>query len=311
MIDALDTRKLRMFVTTVREGSMRRASKILSVTPSALSHGIQSLESGIGTRLLERNGPKISPSPIGWKLFHEAVDILSRLEDAAARFSENGQTQKEQLSVGLTNIGCSHLFPAIIREFRESCPQVSLKLEIGETDHLLNRLNERRIDLAIGPFQRDYSDLIQTQIGNDELVYIVHPSHSWAGETRITKAHIAKQPLIIPSADSATYSLIDARYRELRLPLKHFVELNDEDGIKQLVCLNMGTGIVPGWIAREEIRDGRLVAFPMPRRPLERRWTIVHHPILPRNMADHLFVATAAAVAQSLLRTVPLKARTV
>ena len=194
-----------------------------------------------------------------------------------------------------------------MREFRESCPNVSLKLEVGDTDYLIQRLNERLLDITIAPIQRDYADFQQTQIGEDELVYIVHPSHPWAQASKLDKASLADQRLIIPVVRSNTYNLIDARYREIRLPLEPFIEMNNEEAIKQLVSLNMGIGIVPSWIAREEIASGRLHAFPMPKRPLYRRWTISHHSSVPRDLTEFLFLGTSKAAAKNLIRKIDLQ----
>lgn len=297
-----------MFVATVKEGSMRKAGATLFLTPSALSHGIKALEESLGTKLLERNSSKVAPTEVGKQFFNEAIDILARLETATNRFSGGGgQQQAQQLHIGLTNTGCSYILPGIVREFRESCPHVSLKLELGDTDYLINRLNERLIDIAIAPIQREYDDIAQTQIGEDELVYIVHPSHPWVAAGKLERKSLADQRLIIPAVSSNTYNLIDARYREIRLPLKPFIELNNEDAIKELVSLNMGTGIVPSWIAKREIEQGRLHAFQAPKRPLVRRWTISHHTSVPRNISELLFIGTTEAVAKNIIRSFSVK----
>jgi len=302
MNDLVDTKKLRMFVTTVQEGSMSMASVKLFVTPSALSHGIKALEESMSVELLIRKGPKVTPTEIGQKFFNEAAEILARLDSATARFSGGAHERQEQLHIGMTSTACSNILPGIVREFRESCPNVSLRLEVGDTDELIERLNERLIDIAIAPIQRDYNEIQQTMIGEDELVYIVHPSHAWAQASKLDRQTLANQQLIIPAVRSNTYNLIDAHYREIRLPLEPFIELNDEDAIKQLVLLNMGVGIVPSWIAKEEIRRGHLHAFPTPKRPLRRRWTISHHSGVPRNLTEFLFIGTTKAVVRNIIR---------
>lgn len=286
---------------------MRRASVKLCLTPSALSHGIKALEESLGTALLDRNGPKLKPTELGHQFFNEAVDILSRLDSATARFSAGGKERPQQLHIGLTNTACTYILPAIVREFRESCPNVSLKLAVGDTDNLIQQLNERQLDITIAPIQRDYEDFEQTKVGEDELVYIVHPSHPWAQASKLNKSSLVDQQLIIPVVSSNTYNLIDARYREIRLPLEPFIEMNNEEAIKQLVSLNMGIGIVPSWIAQDEISSGRLHAFPMYKRPLYRRWTISHHASVPRNLTEFLFIGTSKAVIKNMIRKIDIQ----
>ena len=280
---------------------MRRASGTLFVTPSALSHGIRSLEESLQTKLFIRNGQVLTPTQSGQQFFNEAEDILARLDDVVSRFSSGEKSENTQLYIGTTNTGCRHLFPGIVREFRESFPNVGLKLEIGDTDHLLKEMNERRLDIVIAPLQREYRDFVQIELGYDELVHIVHPSHPWARSGASDLISLRDQKLIVPSVQSHTYDLIDSFYRELRVPLDPFIELNNEEAIKQLVSLNIGTGVVPRWITREEVSRGSLFAFDLGDSPLRRRWTVLHRKNVNLSFPEFLFIGMTKAVARNLL----------
>lgn len=306
MDDSIDVKRLRMFVATVKEGSMRRASATLFVTPSALSHGIRTLEESLDTKLFERRGRLLEATAVGRQFFNEASDILTRLDGVVERFSHEPTKAHQQLHIGTTNTGCRYLFPGIVREFRESFPDVALKLDIGDTDYLLEQMQERKIDLMIAPVQRDYRWLEQVELGHDELVYIVHPTHPWAGPEGLDLESIADQQLITAAVQSHTYKLIDACFREMRQPLEPFIELNNEEAIKQLVSLNIGIGIVPRWIARGELERGTLVAFPLRPATLMRRWTISRRSNTTPSFAEFLFSGTTEAVAHNLIGNTPL-----
>lgn len=297
----VDTKKLRMFVATFKEGSMRQASRSLFVTPSALSHGIRALEESLQVSLFERKGPVLEPTVAGKRFFVEASDILSRLDSAVARFSGGQMQENLQLHIGTTNTGCSQFFPAIVREFRESFPDVALKLEIGDTNYLLGRLEEAKLDFVIAPIQRDYKLLTQKVLGRDELVYLVHPTHQWVREGGVDVGSLENQRLIMPSMQSQTYSLIDSCYREMRVALEPFIELNNEEAIRQLVSLNIGTGILPRWIAQDSIERQVLHAFQLGSAPLYRRWTVAYRSSSKLSFPEFLFIEMTQAVARKLL----------
>lgn len=280
---------------------MRSASATLFVTPSALSHGIRSLEDHLQTKLFTRNGPVLAPTQAGLQFYNEARDILDRLDAVISRFSNEQKEEHIQLHIGTTNTGCRHLFPGIIREFRESFPNVALKLEIGDTDHLEKAMNERRLDIVIAPVQRGYRDFVQIELGYDELVYIVHPSHPWVRSGTADLKTLGDQKLIVPAVQSHTYDLIDSFYRELRVPLDPFIELNNEEAIKQLVSLNIGTGIVPRWISRNEVARGSLHSFCLGEKSLRRRWTVLHRSNNKLTFPEFLFIGMTKAVARDLL----------
>ena len=52
---------LRAFEVAARSCSFTRAADELALTQSAISRHIRSLESYLGCRLFERNGPRLSP----------------------------------------------------------------------------------------------------------------------------------------------------------------------------------------------------------------------------------------------------------
>jgi DNA-binding transcriptional LysR family regulator len=69
------------FVHVVREGSFTRASALLGVTPSALSHAVRGLENRLGVRLLTRTTRSIAPTEAGKRLFNS---VAPRFEDIDA-----------------------------------------------------------------------------------------------------------------------------------------------------------------------------------------------------------------------------------
>lgn len=78
---------LRAFEAAVRLGGFARAAVELSVSTSAVSHQIRSLEEALGTRLLERSTGLggIGLTPAGSKLMPSVSSALSLLEDACSQ----------------------------------------------------------------------------------------------------------------------------------------------------------------------------------------------------------------------------------
>ena len=48
-----------MFCVVARLGSLVAASRVLHLTPSAMSHGLKALEAQLGCRLFDRTGKKL------------------------------------------------------------------------------------------------------------------------------------------------------------------------------------------------------------------------------------------------------------
>ena len=73
---SLDLRSIRYFLTIVDEGSFARAAQKLDVTQSALSRSVQSLESSLGVKLLDRGKFGAAPTVFGRVLIERGRTLI-------------------------------------------------------------------------------------------------------------------------------------------------------------------------------------------------------------------------------------------
>lgn len=117
---------VRTFEAAARLESFSRAAEELNVTPSAVSHQIQELESFIGHRLFDRARRRVQLTPIGDRLYDDFAKALDLLEMACQGVVQPSQQQ------ALT-VHCSPTFAVKwlgprLRSFLDEHPGLSLKL---------------------------------------------------------------------------------------------------------------------------------------------------------------------------------------
>ncbi len=301
MADPLELRSLKMFVLIARHGSMRKAAADLDCTPSALSHGLRSLEEALGFSLFERTRSGLILTPPGQALLGKAQEIILSLEEIVSEFRGGTRWGEAQLRIGVTDTACRYLVPAVIREFRESFPETSLKVEVASPDALVEGVCQGKLDVGIAPLGRDYPDLETTELGMDELVFVVHPLHAWTRLERIGVEDIQREKLILPKPGSPVHGCLEAYYLNERVSLAPFIELDDEESMKCLVMLDIGVGILPAWVAAREIERGTLKAIPLGPKPLRRRWEIFRRRGGHAGFGATLFIGVSRAVSKDLL----------
>jgi DNA-binding transcriptional LysR family regulator len=54
------------------------------------------------------------------------------------------------------------------------------------------------------------------------------------------------------------------------------LEVGSMEATKEFVKLGLGVSILAPWIAKKEIEEGSLVALPLGRKKLRRRWGVLH-----------------------------------
>ncbi len=297
----IESRHLNAFVTTVRRGGVHRAGKELGLTPSAISHAIRMLEETLGVSLFERAGRRLVLSAEGKRFLPEAEDSVQRLHAMRERVRTGQNWAGRRLVIGSSPTGCRFIVPNLIREFRECFPRMALSLVEREPDELVDRLMEGTVDVGVAPLLRDYRELAQIGLAEDELGFLVHPLHPWANMHRVTRAQVAEARLILPETHSAMFEIIDSYFRQERIPTRAFIESDNEDVVKQLVGLGLGVGVLPGWIAAREISLGTLKCLPLGRRPLRRRWMVFYRKGRHLSLPETLFTGVCRAVARDLI----------
>jgi DNA-binding transcriptional LysR family regulator len=286
----LDSRQIRAFCTLAHTGSFTQTARDLHLTQSAVSHSIKALERDVGCRLLDRLGKRVALTQAGEQLLHHASKILQEMEQARESLEHLGKWGRGRLRLGASTTACQHLIPPVLREFKESFPEHVITIEPGDTPALVNALLQHRVDLALSLEPQNEPQLDFQPLFTDELHFLVGALHPWARAGRVERAEIPRQNYILYSKNSVTFRLTEEYFRREDMVLNTVIELGSMEATKELVKLGLGICILAPWVARKEIEEGSLVALPLGRRKLSRRWGILHWRGKRLNLAEETFI---------------------
>ncbi|MDZ4287736.1 MAG: LysR family transcriptional regulator substrate-binding protein, partial [Prosthecobacter sp.] len=169
----------------------------------------------------------------------------------------------------------------------------------GETPQTIERLINNEVDLAVTLRPPDITRLDCHAIFEDELEFLVSPLHPWVTNPPKTK-DAASQTFIVSSRNSLNFILIQEFFLKQGVRLQSFIELGSSEAIKELAKLGLGVAITARWIARAEIDAGQLVAIPLPKAKLRRRWITSTLKGRPMNLAERTFVGLCEEVGRRM-----------
>lgn len=273
-----------------RTGSFTQTARELHLTQSGISHSMKALEAETGCRLLDRLGKKVVLTQAGEQLLQHAAKILAEMEMARDTLTQLGKWGRGRLRLGASTTACQHLIPPVLREFKESFPDHAITLEPGDTPELVNALIHHRIDLALTLEVARESQLEFHPLFTDELHFLVGALHPWAKAGRVERTEIPRENHIFYSKRSVTFRLIEDYFRHEQMTLNSVIELGSIEATKELVKLGLGVSILAPWVARREIEEGSLIALPLGRRKLTRRWGILQWRGKRLNLAEETFI---------------------
>ena len=137
-----------VFQTVVEQGSFRKASEILNLTPSAVSHTVTSMEQELGFPLFTRKKSGIVLTNYGEKLLPYINAVLNGEESLKQAVAQLNGLQQGQVKVGCFSSVCTSWIPDIIHSFGQLCPGISLEIYQGTYSDVAYWIKNGIVDLG-------------------------------------------------------------------------------------------------------------------------------------------------------------------
>ncbi len=216
----MELRHLRYFVAVAEEGHITRAAERLEMQQPPLSQQIKAIERELNVQLLYRQPRGVALTEAGQAFFRDAKDILAQLERAVETTRRTARGELGQITVGVT--ATAHFNPVVtgaIRGFRQSRPQVSLRLEEAGTSELLSRLRNGRVDVAfVRALLGDTEGLVVNALSVEPMLVALPREHPLSkrqksGAEALSLKALATEPFILyrrPEGPGLTDTIVAA-----------------------------------------------------------------------------------------------------
>jgi DNA-binding transcriptional LysR family regulator len=255
-----DTNDMLYFAEVVERGGFAAAGRHLGIPKSKLSRRVAELETRLGVRLLQRTTRKLSLTEVG-EVYLRHCTAMRDAADAAAEAIEQVQTEPR----GTIRVACPVTLAQttvgpIVAPFLARYPLVKLDMRVSNR---VVDLVEEGIDIAlrVRPSLDDSGSLVVKNLGLTKTFLVTSPQH-------LARQGTPKSVQELASLDSISMSAVDGK-ASLHLVgpngashvLVHQPRYVADDLLTLKFAVLCGTGMcmLPDYMCREEMEDGRLV----------------------------------------------------
>lgn len=159
------------FVAVAESGSMTEAAQILSVSHSAVSQAIKSLETQVNKPLFDRVGRQVQLNADGKKYYRKVAPALEQIVDATEALIQDQNLQR--ITLNMVNSLALHWWIPRMSSLQNFAPQLDVRLS-----NLSGRFNleQEGIDAALVHGNTDeWQDYYCEKLSEDELVLVCSP----------------------------------------------------------------------------------------------------------------------------------------
>jgi LysR family transcriptional regulator, low CO2-responsive transcriptional regulator len=285
--------QLRTFLVVLEHGSFTRAAEVLGLSQSTVSAHVKTLESAVGTRLLDRNRERVQPTAKGRMLRRYAGQLMALRQEAVGRLTDADEGKAGHVAIAASTIPGEYLLPGALARLRTTHPHVSVTMSVSDSRRAVGSLLSRECDLALVGSRTADSRLVYTAFAQDEVIVVAASPNPWAGH----QGSLEGVPLIVRSEGSGTRAaaaevLAAARTGASPAPV---VEVGSTEATKRCVLAGLGVAFVSRLAVADELARGELVTCAVPGTPIRRTFFVA-------SLRSTTLSAAAAALVEILTR---------
>ena len=249
---------LKTLIAVIEAGGITHAAKELHRVPSSITARILQLEESLGVQLFLREKKRLLPTQKGRSLYEDARRIVELADKAEqdVKNTEPGGTFR----IGSQETAAAVRLPAILARLHELYPRMQLKLTIGTSRGLCEKIIENSLDAAFVIDTPADGRLERAVAFEEELVLVTPAGHHPVREPVHIECNTA---LVFQDGCSYRNRLLSWFWSHGREPAR-VVEFASSHAILGGVIAGMGVGMIPASVLDNyQSRDG-LAVHPLP-----------------------------------------------
>ena len=291
----MELHQLEYFVAVAEEASFTRAASRVHVAQPGVSAQVRRLESELGQQLLDRSGRSVRLTEVGSAVLPFARAALDAVANARLAVDDLAGLVRGQVTVGMVS-GCAlPVLAELLAGFHDRHPGVAIALVEDNSDRLVERLRDGRLDLAlIGWAEQTPADIDSVVLLDEELVAAVAPDHPLAapgaGAGTITIRQLRDLPLVSLPRGTGVRAALDAACAAAGFTPRIVFEASALPMVVELAGRGLGLAVVPA-----SIPNGPGI-LPIISPPLRSRLALAWLPAPSANPAARALIEQARAL---------------
>ncbi len=263
--------QLRMFVAVAERQHLTAGARALNRTQSAVSAAVRALERQHETVLFHRVGRGIVLTEAGVVFLAEARAVLARAEAAERTLAELAGLKRGRLTLMASQTIASYWLPERLVRFRQTYPDISLAVSVGNTAQVARAVTEGEAELGLVEGVVEDGRLLSETVAHDRLALVVAPGHAWADGVALRPEDLLESGWVLREPGSGTRAVFEAALAEQGIApgsLSVVLELPSNEAVRAAVEAGAGATAISELVVVRALAAGTLVpaAFALPGR---------------------------------------------
>ena len=285
----MELRQIQYFVTLYEERSVTRAARRLNIVQPALSMQMTKLEENWGQQLFVRHARGVEPTPVGDQMYKLFLPILADFHKAKERLTQQPGSLKGHVRVGLIKSVAQNALVTTLLDFQRMHPKVTLSIEEGLTDYLLQSTLAGLLDAAMTNTPKRSVGLDMEIVLDEPMLLVVGANHHKL-PSKVSIDSLSTLNLALPTHSHGLRRLIDQWAYEMGLNLVPAVEIDAMIALGGVVAGGAYATLMPESVVRYVNREQLLSVHTVGNQTFRRQVVCLTSTARPMSESSQAFV---------------------
>lgn len=254
----------RIFYAVAQERNISRAAASLYISQPAISKSIRKLEESLGTPLFSRSSRGVQLTEEGSLLFQHVKTAFDSLKAGEEQLRQMTELGIGHLRIGVSTTLCKYVLLPYLKKFIELYPHIRISIECQSTNHTLQLLQERRIDIGLVGKPSSIRNITFHSLGKIEDIFVASKSYIDTLSLSGSAADIFHTAtLMLLDKENMTRQYIDDYLKEQHIEPGNLLEISTMDLLIEFAKIGLGIACVIRQFVQEELDGGILHEIPL------------------------------------------------
>ncbi len=277
-----DFKHLEIFKHIVELKSFTKAAEAVFLTQASVSERVATFEEQLGTRLLDRLPRDVVPTVAGRLVYEYANKLLALRDEMLHELKALMGRKTGTIRIGGSTVPGEYILPKVLSRFLDENPNISLKVEIGDSKEIRLKVAEGLLDLGVVGDTDKKLPLEYRELWEDEIVLAVSKGHRLFGQEQVSLEEVRGERFVTREEGSGTLSFINREFSKKSINMKEIFHitatLGSTTAIKEAVISGVGTGLISLRAIRYEVDSGLIWPCKIKDLPLKRFFYLAWDP---------------------------------
>lgn len=252
---------MQAYVRVVEAGTFTKAADSLGLPKATVTRLIQTLETHLRTKLLNRTTRRVTVTPDGAAYYERAMRLLSDLEELEGSMNQARMTPRGRIRIDVPGVVGREMIIPHLPDFYAKYPDI--QIEMGVSDRPVDLIGDN-VDCVIRGGELTDQSLVARRIGEFRFVSCATPEYLRRHGTPAHPRELGEAPHRMVGYFSArTGKIVGDTFRRgdevVEVVGNHAIAVNDADAYLQAGLAHLGLVQVTCFMAGPLLKTGELV----------------------------------------------------